>query len=86
MHHAATTPNAAATPPHDPSTATPPQNPPTTTSPQAPPIAKAAGPAVRHHGWLADRWARWSGPHRERGMSTAEYAVGTRLIWGSQAK
>ncbi|MFG1961684.1 DUF4244 domain-containing protein [Nonomuraea sp. NPDC049028] len=68
MHHAATTPNAAATPPQDPPTATPPQGPPT---------AKATSPAVRHHGWLADRWARCSGPHRERGMSTAEYAVGT---------
>ncbi|MCA2229803.1 DUF4244 domain-containing protein [Nonomuraea sp. NEAU-L178] len=36
-----------------------------------------ASPAIRHFGWLADRWARCSGPHRERGMSTAEYAVGT---------
>ncbi|MEV0351868.1 DUF4244 domain-containing protein [Nonomuraea sp. NPDC050680] len=68
MRHAATTPTVAATPPQDP---------PITTPPQDPPTAKAASPAVRHHGWLADRWARCSGPHRERGMSTAEYAVGT---------
>jgi hypothetical protein len=77
MHHAATTPKAAATPPQDPPITTPPQGLATATPPQDPPIAKAASPAVRHHGWLADRWARCSGPHRERGMSTAEYAVGT---------
>ncbi len=27
--------------------------------------------------WWADRRVRFAGPHRDRGMSTAEYAVGT---------
>lgn len=39
-----------------------------------------------------DRWrrlrARWAslttGPGRDRGMSTAEYAVGTIVIWGAE--
>ena len=40
-------------------------------------LTKAATPAARLHNWLADRWALCSGPLRDRGMSTAEYAVGT---------
>lgn len=28
-------------------------------------------------GWWASRWSRCTGPLRDRGMSTAEYAVGT---------
>ncbi|MEU4229360.1 DUF4244 domain-containing protein [Nonomuraea sp. NPDC026600] len=40
-------------------------------------LAKAATPAAHPHHWLVDRWARCSGPLRDRGMSTAEYAVGT---------
>ncbi|WP_433513419.1 DUF4244 domain-containing protein [Nonomuraea sp. CA-143628] len=86
MRPAATTPNAAATPSQDRPIATPSRDRRIVTPSQdrrivAPsqdrPITKAASPAVRHHGWLADRWARCSGRHRERGMSTAEYAVGT---------
>ena len=53
--------------------------------PEDRPIAKAANPVARHHSWLADRWARCSGPHRERGMSTAEYAVGTIAACGFAA-
>ncbi len=43
-------------------------------------LAKPANPAARPHNWLANRWARCSGPLRDRGMSTAEYAVGTAII------
>ncbi|WP_049558467.1 DUF4244 domain-containing protein [Nonomuraea sp. SBT364] len=31
----------------------------------------------RRRGWWANRWSRCTGPQRDRGMSTAEYAVGT---------
>lgn len=31
----------------------------------------------RRRGWWASRWSLCTGPQRDRGMSTAEYAVGT---------
>ncbi|MER6944102.1 DUF4244 domain-containing protein [Nonomuraea sp. NPDC000554] len=39
------------------------------------PTAKAAAPQTRH--WWSTRRALTTGPLRDRGMSTAEYAVGT---------
>ncbi|MEU7862826.1 DUF4244 domain-containing protein [Nonomuraea sp. NPDC049141] len=47
------------------------------TPPEDRQLAKAANPAAHLHNWLADRWIRCSGPLSDRGMSTAEYAVGT---------
>jgi hypothetical protein len=39
-------------------------------------LPSAASSTFRSRSWLA-RWARYAAAHRERGMSTAEYAVGT---------
>jgi hypothetical protein len=76
MQDAATSPNAAATLPADRPEAGPEEHPVDRLAVDAP------SPAARPHNWLTDnwltgRWARCTGPHRDRGMSTAEYAVGT---------
>ncbi len=43
----------------------------------APPSSEASGLGARCRRWLSDRRARCTAHDRDRGMSTAEYAVGT---------
>nr|WP_219471169.1 DUF4244 domain-containing protein [Nonomuraea rhizosphaerae] len=41
------------------------------------PTTNPPSPTPHPHNWLIDRWTRCTGQDRDRGMSTAEYAVGT---------
>jgi hypothetical protein len=50
--------------------------PPARTTPDTTPLTEPSTRGALRR-WWQTRWARCTGPHRDRGMSTAEYAVGT---------